>query len=65
MMGTAHSNKLESSTSPAENPSTGLFVKSAQLSFILQQVQNSGDSSLSLEKPNLSTASAKVGTPDP
>lgn len=28
-MVTAHSNKLESSTNPAEKPSTGRFVKSA------------------------------------
>lgn len=29
MMVTAHSKMLESSTSPAENPSTGCFVSSA------------------------------------
>ena len=28
-MVTAHSNKLESSTNPAEKPSTGRFVRSA------------------------------------
>lgn len=42
MIVTAHSNKLESSTSPAEKPSTGRFVKSAGTALFGQSVAQTG-----------------------